>query len=337
MLIARTPEVFRARADVARVFSAAEAAHVTAIAVLVKEDEELDDIPSGRAFYASAIAPIATGYESFDVLAAAIEEGRTHHVEVIAWIPQFHDATAIERDPGWTMATLDASGSVVPYVGGDGERFASPANNGVRDYERSIVGEIAAGYAVDGIVIDWVRYDGWATGLEDATRVPYRDRFGVDPVTIDFTTEGAERERWRSYRAEIVASHVRDVRSEIDRARPGTPFGVFILSPDWVELSQDARLFAGAVDYVAPMSYFDDWGLPPSWVWETNVPATHARVGDGVGVVPTLDEDWTDAQNAEVLAGIGDSDPYVQRIAWFAYGDWSDALVARLGPLGICR
>jgi uncharacterized lipoprotein YddW (UPF0748 family) len=325
--------VFRAREDVTRFFTAAEIARVSAVAISVKEDEELPSIPSGRAFYASAIAPVASGYESFDVLAAAIEEGHARGIEILAWVPQFHDATAIERDPSWEMATLDETGAVVPYVGAGGERFASPAHPGARAYERSIVREIAERYAVDGIVLDWIRYDGWATGLEEATASGYRVRYGVDPAAIDFAADGAERARWGEHRAEIVASHVREVRADLG---PGVQLGAFVLPSAWTELSQDAGRFAEAVDRIYPMAYFDDWGLVPSWVFEEVVPRLRERVGEGPAIVPTLDEDWTDAQNEEVLAGLRARTPFVRSVAWFAYGDWSDALVARLAPLRIC-
>ena len=339
-LIVRTPLALRERQDVTRLFETAQAQHVTAMAILVKEDEDPNDvetIPSGRAFYASAIAPIAEGYEGFDVLTAAIEEGHARGIDVIAWIPQFHDASAIARDATWSMGTLDAMGNVVPYVGAHGERFASPANDGARAYERSIVLEVADHYAVDGINLDWIRYDGWPTGMDDATRLPYRATYGVDPASIDFTVASDERERWRAYRAEIVASHVREIRMELDRAHADLPLGAYILSPEWGELSQDASLFASALQTASPMSYFDDWGYQPSWVWTQIVPESESRVGPSVEVTPVLDEDWTDEQNAMVLTGLRESTPYVRRISWFAYGAWDDDLVRRLAPLRICR
>lgn len=329
----RTPEVFRTREDVRRFFATAEAERVSAVALAVKEDEELPTIPSGRAFYASSIAPVASGYESFDVLAAAVEEGHARGIEILAWVPQFHDATAIERDPSWEMATLDETGAVVPYVGAGGERFVSPAHPDARAYERSIVREVAERYAVDGIVLDWIRYDGWATGLEEASRAGYRERWGVDPVDIDFATDGADRRRWGEHRAEIVASHVREVRADLGA---DVRLAVFVLPPAWTELSQDTGLFADSVDAIYPMAYFDDWGFSPSWVYDEVVPQLRARAGEGPAIVPTLDEDWTDAQNEEVLVGLRDRAPFVRSVAWFAYGDWSDDLIARLAPLRIC-
>jgi uncharacterized lipoprotein YddW (UPF0748 family) len=336
VLVARTPEVFRSRADVARVFATAQRAHVTAIALSVKEDEDLPDLPSGRAFYASRVATIAAGYESFDVLAAAIDEGHARGIEVIAWVPQFHDATAIERDPSSTLAMLAPDGSVVPYVGRHGERFVSPASPSARAYERAIAVEIAERYDVDGLALDWVRYDGWASGFEDATREGYVARGGRDPRTIDLSTDNEERRRWGDYRAEIVASHVRELRAAIDRVRPDLSLGAFVLSPEWTDVSQDTRRFASAIDWVAPMAYFQDWHLPASWVWTDLVPAEHERVGDAVDVIPTLDAHRTDAQNQEVLGGLRVQTPYVHRVAWFAFEDWDDALIERTAPLRMC-
>jgi hypothetical protein len=85
------------------------------------------------------------------------------------------------------------------------------------------------------------------------------------------------------------------------------------------------------------MAYFDDWGYPASWVWTGIVPATYARVGDRTRIVPTLDEDWTDPQNATVLDGLRTQTPYVPSVAWFAYADWDDALIERLAAQRLCR
>ena len=46
--------------------------------------------------------------------------------------------------------------------------------------------EIAKNYEVDGIVIDWVRFDDYNMDLGNETRTQFRAATGIDPIDIDF-------------------------------------------------------------------------------------------------------------------------------------------------------
>ncbi len=329
-LIVRTHEVVRDLDDARRLVRDAREAQVGTLSILVKMDEDEEGRPSGEAFYASAFVPRAEGYASFDALRTVIDLAHAEGIEVLAWIPQFHDATAAAMHPEASMQTLRA-GEIVDYVGANQERFVSPTHPAAEAYELRVIEEVARNYDVDGIVIDWVRYDGWATGMEPSTRDAFRAESGIDIAHMDISSESPERRAWGAFRAEQVASYVRDVDAMLARVNPELPFGVYVLPAEFADVSQDAGRFASAIDFVSPMLYFDDWGFTLAWVFERAVPEIRARVGENVEIIPALDEDWTDAQNQEVLVGLR-STPYVHAVTWFAYGDWSSTLVARLGP-----
>ena len=305
------------------------------LSILVKRDEDEDGQPSGRAFYASSFVPRAEGYESFDALDAVIDAAHAEGIRVLAWVPQFHDATAAERLPQASMQTL-VDGAIVDYVGQNQERFVSPSHPEARAYEMRIVEEVARAYPVDGIVIDWVRFDGWATGMEPTTREAFLAESGIDIARMELSSDSEARRQWGAFRAEQVGSYVRDVNAMLEGVNPSLPFGAYVLPAEFDDVSQDASRFASAIDFVSPMLYFDDWRFPPSWVYEEGVPAIRARVGEGVEIIPALDEDWSDEENRVVLEGLGTT-PYVRAVTWFAYGDWPTELVARLGPLRGCE
>jgi Glycosyl hydrolase-like 10 len=314
---------------------AAAAFGVDRITVCAKMDEEGDwltpSIASGEVFYASAIAPTAGGFEAFDVLQAAVEEGHARGIQVLAWLPQFHDVQAGRKHPDWRMQAR------VDGVVADHPLFLDPGDAEARAYERSIVLEVANTYDVDGIVIDWVRYDGWAMDLGEASRSAFGAMTGIDPLTIDFAVDSDARRAWNSYRAKIIESHVREVGAALEVAQPAMSYGVFVLPPDFAETSQDVAQFADALDFVAPMLYFDDWSYPPSWVYESSLPLVRSKAAGRTQIIPTLDEDWTDAQNEEVVGGIRRSAPETRELAWFAFGEWDRELVERLTRASICR
>ena len=66
-------------------------------------------------------------------------------------------------------------GRVLPYIGRDRkEFFLNPLNPAARDYQRLLIEEIARDYDVDGIVIDWVRFDDYNMDLGDETRARFK-------------------------------------------------------------------------------------------------------------------------------------------------------------------
>src|SRR5262249_15864506 len=156
-----------------------------------KQDED-DEIPSGLVFYASRIAPRAPGFETFDALRDTIAEAHRRGLRVRAWMPQFHDQMAAQAHSVWQMQGLK-DGSVVPFSGGGRkEVFVNPLNAEARNYQRSLIEEVARDYDVDGIVIDWVRFDDYAMDLGEETRARFKASTGVDPVEIDFATDNPQ-------------------------------------------------------------------------------------------------------------------------------------------------
>ena len=317
--------------EVAYFMDGAVSAGVSTVHVIAKHDED-DVLPSGTAFYASAIAPVWSGAAAWDPLAAAVEEGHRRGLKVYAWVPQFHDQVAAVTHPEWEMQVA-AEGRAVPFSSQSDSYFVNPIDPEVRAYEQSIVEEIVRAYNVDGIDLDWVRFDNIDMDVGPVSRALAASEIGIDPLTLDFTRspDDPERAAWQAWRTAKVADHVQSVRRAIDAIRPGVHLAAFILPQSFTEVGQDLAQFAGALDEVEPMCYFRDWGFEPTWVVDEcmrDVAAKIAAVGADTRIVPTLGTNETEEEIAAVVDGLNSEYPDLTAVAWFTHGGWSNEAMA---------
>lgn len=199
-------------------------------------------------------------------------------------------------------------------------------------YQRSLVLEVARNYAVDGIVIDWVRFDDYPMDMGAVTRQRFEKIAGIDPIIIDFTTDNPARRRWNDFRASEIAAYVKSVRAALDVVKPGLPLGVYTLPPAFAEVAQDVTRFASDVNFLSPMAYFKDWGFSPKWAAQELLPQVTARAG-ATPIIPAIDEDWDEAACRSIFPQIRARTPAVMNLAWFVYGKWTSESFARIDRL----
>ena len=330
-IIVRTVKNLHNHSEVVSFLNMAARHNVDVINLAVKQDED-DEVPSGVVFYASTIAPRAPGYETFDVLQDMITEAHQRGIKVRAWVPQFHDQVAVRKYPEWQMQAYNGT-VVLPFSGAKGtEYFVNPLSLAVQSYERSIVEEIARNYNVDGIVLDWLRFDNYNMDMGPDTRAKFQNAFGYDPISIDFSTENEQRTQWNTWRSAQIGAYVQSVRQAVNKIKPGLDLGVYILSPEFSEVGQDAAQFSEYVSFLSPMAYFKDWGYAPSWVYRNVLPLTKAKA-NSAAVAPVFDTDWTDAAYREILPNIRQELPSIVTLSWFVYGEWTEAVLQRIDTL----
>jgi hypothetical protein len=324
-IVVRTPTTLRNAQDVATLVDQAVLHGVAVINLMAKQDED-GSTPSGQVYYRSSIAPAAAGYEQFDVLQALLDAARGKPLRVRAWLPQFHDQVAALRNPAWAMQALQG-GSITPYTGSrHTEFFVNPLLAEVQDYELSLITEVTRRYAVDGVMLDWIRFDNFNMDLGPDTRQRYLAEHGQDPAGITFNTDNAERTRWNAWRTDGIARYVQRVRQAVPA---GMALGVYILPPEFVEVGQDAAKFNTASSPIAPMCYFRDWGYAMEWVWNSCLPSTVQKAG-AADVVPVMDANLSDDQYHALLAQMRQRFPQVKTLAWFQHGAWDAALLQRI-------
>ena len=327
----RTVRNLRKPADVGALLDLAARHRVAVVNLAVKQDED-DEIASGHVFYASAIAPRAPGYGGGDVLNTVIEAAHRRGIKVRAWVPQFHDQVAARLKPEWQMRIYE-SAHTKPYYGSTKkEYFVNPLSAGVQDYQRSIIAEIVRNYDVDGIVLDWLRFDDYNMDLGDETRARFKVAFGYDPVSIDFSSGNPLRAQWNAWRTDQIARYVESVRRAVDGIKPGLPLGIYILPPEFVEVGQDAGQFSQHVNFLALMVYFSAWGYQTTWVHTNVLPQTRENAR-GVAVIPVMNTDWSDAAYGEILAHLRKEYPEITTLSWFLYGAWTKEKPQRIDTL----
>ena len=330
-IIVRTVANLRSPKDAVALVDLAARHGVSTINLAAKQDED-DEVPSGLVFYASRTAPRAPGFETFDALRETVRAAHQRGLKVRAWMPQFHDQVAARAHPEWQMLYLN-NGRVVPYIGRRRkEFFVNPLNPAVREYQRSLIEEVASAYDVDGIVIDWVRFDDYAMDLGEETRARFRISAGFDPIEIDFATPNVRRSQWNAWREAEIASHVRQLRATLDAIKPGLELGAYVLPPEFAEVAQDVAQFSDSVTFVSPMAYSWDWGFPSTWVVQTLLPQTVRKAGSA-RIIPVFDEDLTDQAGRELLPEIRRWWPAINALAWFSYGRWTNVGLQRIDRL----
>lgn len=327
----RTAENLQSASDVTELVDMAAGHNIGVINLCVKQDED-DEFPSGEVFYDSSIAPAAEGYEDFDVLEAVIDAAHKKGIKVRAWIPQFHDAAAAAEHPSWRMMTV-SDGKSVPYSS-DGEIFISPLNSDAQKYEESIIKEVAENYDVDGIALDWLRFDDYDMDLSDAVRSDYKSEMGYDPADIDFDGDDDRLDEWNEWREKKLGGYVASVRKMLDDVKPDIELGANILAPEFKECGQNMAYMNASLDFVSPMAYYTDWGFDTDWVSSADSGIIHdtVKLSGDAEVIPALNlpEDAGEiSDNKDMLAELKQNYPHIKSFDYFIYGKWNDEQLER--------
>lgn len=331
--IVRTVNNFSTHAKVVSFMKNAVTYHISTIDINVKEDED-DEVPSGYVFYNSSIAPRAAGFTSFDALADVITEAHSRGIKVRAWIPQFHDSVAVAKNASWQMMEC-VSGKAQKYVSESGEKFASPINPDCQAYERSIIKEVVTKYNVDGIILDWLRFDNWNMDVGASAVSQFTTAYGYSPLTINFDTDNTKRQQWQTWRVKKLGDYVAAVRSDVKAIKSAVTVAVYVLPPaatvtsDFAECGQDPATFASSIDSISPMAYFADWGYTSSWVYNTCIATTKAKVGSK-SIIPGFDISWTNTQYHDIYSNIRTKYPEINTFAYFVYGQWTSTIMKKI-------
>lgn len=317
MIVIRPVKNFLTYNDIVKFVAMCKKYGIKDVILGVKQDDD-NEASSGKVFYKSGIAPCVRGYSNFDVLQSMITECKKTGIRVYAWIPVFHDQIAFEKDVTWEMkAKID--GEIVPYTGSDNlEYFVNPLHPGVQNYELSIIKEIANYEGLEGIFLDWIRFDNYNMDLSDYTRLEYQKTHSYDPAEIDFDTSSERQNEWQDWRTTKLAEYFKKVYEAVKLMKPMLQVGVFIVPPMFEECGQDTSKFNDYVDVISPMAYFKDWGYSVSWVYRECIPQTILKSGNKP-IIPCLGSDWSSREYKKIYTNL----PTMTKYAYFTYGLWT--------------
>ncbi|MGZ3774769.1 MAG: family 10 glycosylhydrolase, partial [Bdellovibrio sp.] len=321
-VVVRTSNNFTSAEDVNQFMEQAKKAHVQVVHLAVKQDED-DEIISGMVFYKSKIAPIAKGYQNFDVLDSAIQEAHRRDIKLYAWIPQFHDQVAVKKNSQWQMMQLK-NGKVIPFTGTERpEYFVNPIHPEVQAYEKSLILEVAENYPVDGIDLDWVRFDGFNMDMGEHTRSLAMKEIGLDPVTLNFS-ENEKLKKWNEWRGKKIADYVHQVKMALKDSKRKLALGAFILPQEFVEVGQNLSFFAQDLDEVMPMAYWRDWGFTQNWVAQNCLKDVEVKTKAAQSLTlikPTLDIS-SEKEMKTVIKDLKTQFVQISKFIWFSYYKW---------------
>lgn len=181
------------------------------------------------------------------------------HAWVILWKTNLNDSSFVDsmRKEGRTQVSSDGSMSA----------WLCPTDPDNRELMLSLIGELARGYDLDGIQLDYVRFPdrshcfcpGCRERFEEATGILVREWPG------QVLEGGRYREEFLEWRSGTITAFVRDVRDLVDAESPGTLLSVAVLpdledamgnGQDWPDWAAE-----GLVDFIVPMDYTDSLEL----------------------------------------------------------------------------
>ncbi len=234
------------------------------------------------AYYDSAVLPATAdpGLEpGFDVLAELTDQAHAAGLEVHAWLsvaPTWHHVYAdLDAPAGWVATSHgrhapEEARWVTRSVDGEWSEYLDPALPAVRDHVAAVVVELVERYPIDGIHLDYVRYESERHGYHPDVLARYRAETGAAGTPAP---DDADWSAWRRAQTRGLVEHVREALAAAEPdggivlsaavitwgdapGAPGTP--AFAQTRAATEALQDwpGWVGDGLVDAVMPMTYF---------------------------------------------------------------------------------
>ena len=294
----------------------------------------------GEALYRSAIEPRASDLDGqpadFDPLAVTLDAAHRAGLRVHAWInvnlvasgttlPR-SAAHIVSRHPEWLMVPRDLApaalrtdvhspsylGQLMRWTRAASDKveglYLSPLTAGAQDYTVSVVHELVARYALDGIHLDYARFpndtfDYGASALAafrasrlSATSVADRQRLDQRAADDPLIWTKMFPEGWITFRRDRLTALVSRVALDARATRAGLVVSAAV-APSALEARvtrlQDWPLWAstGTIDVVCPMAYATDLSGFTAEVAEARASAGSAPVWAGIAayLLPVAD------------------------------------------------
>lgn len=137
-----------------------------------------------------------------------------------------------------------------------------------REYELKVVEEIVAGYEIDGIVFDRMRYPHLYADFSDISRDAFtawlgvkeivwpEDVFRIDDLPWIPPVRGRYYKEWLEWRAQVIHDFAEDAVTLVHETRPGVEAGVYVGS--WYDSYYDVGVNWGSSSYHAGYEWMTD-------------------------------------------------------------------------------
>jgi len=318
---------------------------------------------SGTAYYNSSFEPYGSysGYEypGYDPLAYAVEQAHLRGLELHAWFNTFqasstYPGTPAAEHPEWVCRDRDGH-SMSSY------RALSPGLEDVREYTVNVAMEIVNNYDIDGLHLDYVRWNEHSNGLREEVshekELQRMDGYISDQELEALTNNRSGRylydylhpysagvpdgfSSWEEWWRWSVTEFIITLHDSIQSVKPHVRLSPAALGKyNWSgwqgygTVYQDAALWfnEGYVDQLTPMHYH--WTSPSSFYgmlegscpqcWGQYIqPGIEAGRLFSAGPGSYMLEDYDVWDNHEGIINISRSVDWVDGFQFFSYGTW---------------
>lgn len=215
-------------------------------------------VKSGNGYlnYPGKIEKVSPQFQKWDPLSLIIQKAKDVGIKVHPWMCVFKESensTIIQKNK--TLRMLNREGKPTPW--------ACPVSEEVQEYELSLYKEVMDNYDVDGVHMDYIRYDSEDVCFCKRCRSKFEKEAGVDPLKIGKSSHYLNRKhpfwaQWIEWRAKWITKFVEKLSKLTKSKNKELSAAVFMEYPeciiyegqDWVNWAERKL-----IDYAFPMTY----------------------------------------------------------------------------------
>jgi len=241
----------------------------------------------GDAYYSSRIVPRSNllPANNYDPLADIIPLAHAQGIRVHAWVNMYLSWSArqlprdplhiVNQHPEWVEVNGHGK-SDLEFVSQNGRNgregvYLSPLNDEANEHLLNVINELAQNYDLDGIHLDYIRYQDRDYGYNRAGRKKFLIQYNVDPVTLGngngsywYRLNPEDKEKywlyWNAFRRDQLTNFVSRINKSIRKIKPGIKLSAAVKpNPELAKKRyfQDWPTWIrnGSMDFVIPMNY----------------------------------------------------------------------------------
>ena len=247
---------------------------------------------NGYSMYPSSYLTQSDRWDGLDALAIIIDEAHKHGIEVHPWVWVFMVGTKndkgpiLKAHPQWAAVNKNGESLSAKRV-----YWLCPSHPAARRLMLRAITELAEKYPVDGIQLDYIRFEfqnPTPSCYNDSCRRKFEAEYGIDPLEIESFTEHAV--EWHLWREELINSFVAEVSGELLDIRPDLMLSAAVgRDPEnaRMDLLQDWRHWTSNnwLDFLAPMTYTSDsWDFLSTICEGKEAIGTFTLLAPGIGL-----------------------------------------------------
>ncbi|MGC8999318.1 MAG: glycoside hydrolase family 10 protein, partial [Candidatus Bathyarchaeia archaeon] len=222
--------------------------NINMIFFLVKDPWKLS-ADEGNVYFNSSLRPFRRGWD-WDPLRVAVDEARRLGLELHAWFNVFRDPYLAKNQ---SLA--------MKYCNGEyDQEWACPANPIVRSNLLKLIEEIVAKYDVDGIHLDYIRYNNSSACYCKYCVEAYTNETGKPPP---HSPEDPDWDHWTKWRIKQISSFVNETYNLVKGLKPHVKVSAYVKSRIYDAISGVFQnwtewVHGGYVDFLVLGAYTKD-------------------------------------------------------------------------------